>query len=187
MLLQRHAHLPGTRKYLGILNCDFVIDGFRAPRSEPLNDMECITVKISRAIEPAEIVEPLGVDDQRLPVPPAVRPSHPAVRGRVGLVGHIDRADRSGELVNEHDVLRALNDLERHALIRRARYTRQVALDLRIEFQPVRVVLLLLLARGWQIRDLAAFDDTESGRHSSSGPELAHRTHARWMRLDVPV
>src|SRR6185436_21111273 len=84
-------------------------------------------------------------------------------------------------------VLRALNDLERHALIRRARYTRQVALDLRIEFQPVRVVLLLLLARGWQIRDLAAFDDTESGRHSSSSPELAHRTHARWMRLDVPV
>jgi hypothetical protein len=61
-------------------------------------------------------------------------------------------------------VLRALDDLEGHALIGRARHAWQVATDLGIELEPVGVILLLLLARRRQIRNLAV-DDAETGRH----------------------
>jgi hypothetical protein len=69
--------------------------------------------KFARAIEPRLIVEPPAVDDERHTSPAPVGPSQPAVGGRLGLLGHVDRAHHPGKLVDDHDVILALDDLER--------------------------------------------------------------------------
>ena len=170
--VERHAHLPGARKDLGILDCHLVIERIGAPRREALDHVQCIAVKVSGAIEPAQVVESLRVDDQRLPFPASVRPSHPAVSRCFRLIGHVDRPHRTRILVNEHDVLLALDDLKRVRHVGGARHPGQIALHLRIELQPVRAILVSLLERLRRIRQRPAFDDTETSRHRARRPEF---------------
>src|SRR5262245_6348233 len=58
--VERQADLPGPGKRLRVLDCGLIVERIRAARGEPLHHMQCIAVKISSAIEPALVVEPLG-------------------------------------------------------------------------------------------------------------------------------
>src|SRR2546422_4088323 len=90
-------------------------------------------MEIPGPVEPRLVVEPRGVDDQRFPFPAPVRPSHPTIGWSFLVIVHVDRADRTSERVDHHDVLRGLNDLEWRGHIVGARYTRQITFDLRSE------------------------------------------------------
>ena len=77
------------------------------------------------------------------------------------MIIHIDRPDCTRELVNHHDVLGALDDLEGIGHVHRPRDARQVAFDLRVELHPVGEVFLLFRQRLRFIRDGPAFDDPQ--------------------------
>ncbi len=49
-------------------------------------------------------LKPLTLDDQRVAVPLAVRPAHPAIDRRLGVVRHVHDAVRARVLVDEEDV-----------------------------------------------------------------------------------
>ena len=69
--VERHAHLPGPRKHLRILDRDLVVQRLGAARREALHHVQRVAVEIARPVEPAQIVEALRVDDQ---VSPSQRP-----------------------------------------------------------------------------------------------------------------
>src|SRR5262249_29317110 len=85
--------------------------------------------------------------------------------------------------------------------IRRARDTRQIALDLRITFDPVLLILFSFLNRPWLIWDLAAVDNSDARRNRTDSTKGQHRRRGygtvrtrpyrkrrpRHMRLDVVI
>src|SRR5215510_12137250 len=94
-----------------------------AGSSKTLDNVQSVAMKISCPVEPGLIVETRSVDDQCLTLPVTVRPSHPTIGRRLCLIVHIHREDGVRVLMNEHDVLSALNKLEKLRHIRRARDT----------------------------------------------------------------
>src|SRR5436190_18752103 len=110
--IEEHADLPRSREHVRILDGGFIEEMVGARGGESLDNVQGVAVEISRAVEPGLVVETRGVDDQRFSFPVSVRPSHPAVSGRLLVFVHIDGAHRPRERVDHHDVLRALNDLE---------------------------------------------------------------------------
>ena len=81
------------------------INVFCATRSKSFGYLQRIAMEISSSIEPALIVKTLRIDNQRVPIPVAVRPAHPAWSGWFAMVVHIDRSDGTGVLMDHHDVL----------------------------------------------------------------------------------
>src|SRR4249920_677048 len=77
MSIEEHAHLPGPREPLRILDRGFVPDVIRSRRGVALDDMQRIAVKITGSIEPGLIVEVGDVDDERVAVPSAAGVAHP--------------------------------------------------------------------------------------------------------------
>src|SRR6185369_3627385 len=78
--------------------------------------------------------------------------------------------------VQQNDVSRRLDDLNRKGHVGQARNARQVALGFRIGGRAILEVLFLLGCRPRLIRNLVAFDDALSGGDISLGT----------MILDVP-
>ena len=57
-----------------------------------LGDLQLIGVMVARAIEPGLIVVAGHLDHQRVAVPLAIGPAHPAVHRRLLVVDHVDDA-----------------------------------------------------------------------------------------------
>jgi hypothetical protein len=96
-------------------------------------------------------------------------------------------AYRVRELIRDHQVLAALKDLKRLRQVRRARHAGHEALALGVELEAIRVVALLLLERGRQIRNLATFYDAGIRRLGMKRAEHVERRRPRFVRPDVPV
>src|SRR5262249_40125332 len=89
--IERHADRPGPRKRFRVLDPRLVVERVPAGRERvTLGDGERITVMIAGSIEPGLIVEAVHFDDERVAVPLAVRPPHPAVDRSLGMGGHVD-------------------------------------------------------------------------------------------------
>src|SRR5439155_1730492 len=82
----------------------------------------------------------------------------------------------AGKFVGYQDRVARLDDLKRMRHVCRAGHTRQVALDLGVERQPVVGVLLLLLRGPRLVRDVVAFDHTGAGRDAERGAKRDQRT-----------
>ena len=152
---------------------------------------------IPRPVEPGHVVEALHVDDERIAIPAAVGPAHPEIDGRLGGLPDRDRAAGAGKLIGDHDLIRALDDLERVGQIRGPWYTGQEALGLRvahgvdivvIDPQAILEVLLPLCQGLFAVRDFAALDDALAGRLREPHADLpdGRRLFGR-MVLNVPV
>ena len=92
-------------------------------------------------------------------VSPSQRPdrlAHPGVDLRRTRILQVDVAHRARVLVGDEERRLALEDLEGERHVGGARHARQVALDLRVAGQPLRLVLVLLLASLGQVGNLAA-------------------------------
>src|SRR6188768_1935634 len=89
--IEGHAHLPWPGKDLGILDRHLVVERVGAPSGEAFHHVQRIAVEVAGTVEPAQVVEPLRIDDQRLPFPTSVRPPHPAIGRCLYLIGHVDR------------------------------------------------------------------------------------------------
>src|SRR5689334_14005275 len=53
--VERHAHLPGPREHLLVLDCSFVVQVIGARRRNSFDDVQLVAVEVAGAIEPAEI------------------------------------------------------------------------------------------------------------------------------------
>src|ERR1051326_418168 len=83
MTVENHAHLPRTREDLGVLDEGFIGEGIRTSRRVALDHVEGAAMKISGAVEPRLVIQSGDIDHQRLALPTAVRPAHPAIDGRL--------------------------------------------------------------------------------------------------------
>src|ERR1700730_4712027 len=90
--IEGHSHLPGSREHLRVLDGRLVRHRVRTDARVPLDHMQGVAVEVPRPIEPGVLVEAGHVDDQRLALPAAARPSHPRVRGTLRLAVHPDDA-----------------------------------------------------------------------------------------------
>src|SRR5262245_43097945 len=144
---------------------------------------------IAGAVEPGQIVEGLHLDHQRVAVPLAVRPTHPTVHRGLGVPGHVDRAIATGVLVNEKDVVLALDDLKRVRHIGRSREPRHVAFRFRIRLGPSGPVLFPLLQALRRVRDRAVVVDNHalSRRNREKGAELPERGRRGGVTFEIPV
>ena len=129
---------------------------------------------VAGAIEPALIVESVGVDDERPSLPASDRLPHPRIDLRRTGVLQINVADGAGILVRDEERRVALEDLKRKRHVCRARNSRQVALDLGIARQPVVLILFLLRLGFRRVRNGPAHDHTHAARNGSDGPEREH-------------
>src|SRR5262245_28490147 len=67
--INRQADLPGPREHVRVFNRRVVLEMLRARRGDALDHMQRVAVEVAGAVEPREIVEASGVDDQRLALP----------------------------------------------------------------------------------------------------------------------
>src|SRR3974390_2748606 len=96
MAVERHADLPWAREHLGILDGGFVMQNIRPARRIPFYNVQGVTVKIARAVEPRLIVEAGDVDDEGVALPMSHRPAHPTVRGTFARIAHAHGAHGPG-------------------------------------------------------------------------------------------
>src|SRR5688572_18046983 len=165
--VERHAALPRPPERLRVRHRGFVDERVLALQRVTLLDRQRLGVVVAGAVEPRRVVETVHRDDQRVAVPLAVRPPHPAVHRRLGVIRHVDDAVRARILVHEQDVLLALDDLERIGHVVRARDARHVALGFRIALRPAGAKLLTLLQRRRRVGNHAVgriHDDALAGR-----------------------
>src|SRR5687768_18364103 len=96
----------------------------------------------SRTVEPGLIVEAGDFDNQRISVPSPDRLPHPRIGLGRSRIFEINVAHRAGILIRDEELILILNNLEWKRHVSRARYAREITLDLRIAFQPVPPVLI---------------------------------------------
>src|SRR5262245_53810638 len=77
--IQWKRDLPRLGEDLRIVNRRFVTNVAGIERRITFHHVKGITMVVTRAIEPGLIVEVLHVDDQRVTLPMAIRPSHPRI------------------------------------------------------------------------------------------------------------
>ena len=134
---------------------------------------------VAGAIQPRLAVEVVDVDHQRVALPAGPRIAQPEVDVAVGMaraVG-VDGPHRMAELVEQRQVARPLEDLERLTRVGAAEDAEREALVPRIGGRARREVLLLLRQAGRRVGDRSALDDAEPGRCIL----------ARSVRLDVEL
>ena len=151
--VERHAHLPRPREHLRVLDRRLVLQRVGVERGVALDHLQRVAVVIAGAIEPGLFHVVGHVDDERLAVPAADRPSHPRRRRALLLAVHAHDAAGARELVGHQDRVGRLHDLEGIRHVGRARNAGHEALDLGIERHPVVAVGLLLRERLGQVRE----------------------------------
>src|SRR5262249_50966294 len=187
--IERHADLPGSGKDFRILDRGFVRQVIRTEGGEALHHMQALGVEIPGSVEPMLAGRPLwrekdgcgegrDIDDERIRLPSPVRPPHPTIDGRLSRLAHVDFATGIRVLVHDRHpfptAADAGKDLKRIRQIRGAWYTRQMTLQLRVERQPVLVVLLLFGERPRLVGDLPALHDAQPWRRGADRAECHH-------------
>jgi len=172
--------------------------GIRA--SNAFDDVQSIRVIVAGAIEEAHVHrallvqradsaahEPSRIDDQRLAVPFAVRPSHPRVGRRPRRTVDVDRTDGTGELRHHQDGVGRLHDLHGIRHVHHARHAGQITLHFGVLAQRVGGVLPFHRKGVRLVRNRAVHDHTCAWRNRVGCAELQDRTRSRFMRLEIPV
>jgi hypothetical protein len=143
--------------------------------------------KVSGAIEPTLPVESRNINDQSVALPSSIRCSHPRVDGRFFGRAHVDDAIRRRVLVRKHDVLLRLDNLEWIWHVRRARQTRHIAFDFRIQLQPVRKILVPLYQGLRFVGNRAALDNALPRWNCADRAELEKGSGFRGMIFNIPI
>src|ERR1051326_741038 len=121
--IERHADLPGPSVNVGIVERGFVRDVSCVRQRVPFDHMKGRAMEISRSVKPApdrrltlskrgRINECRVVDDERVALPMAVRPSHPRLDGSLNSFAHINDTPGIRVLVSEHHPVLTLDDLK---------------------------------------------------------------------------
>src|SRR2546425_4544932 len=79
-----------------------------------------------------------------------------------------------GEFKDHHDLVCALNDLEWIWKIHRARHAWHIAFEFGVAIQPIGSVLALPLKRPGLVRNLVAFDNSQSRRYPTHRSKRDH-------------
>src|SRR5213593_2896844 len=105
MPIERHTHLPGPGKHLGVLDRGFVVDVVGVGERVAFDHVQSVAVEIAGPVEPGLVVEISYVDDQCVPIPEAPRVPHPPVDMTRGMPTpiHIDLTNRVSVLVENLD------------------------------------------------------------------------------------
>src|SRR5215510_8595275 len=70
--VERHADLPGPRKYVRIFYRGFVEQMIRSGRGDAFDNVQLIAMEIPGPVKPAQVVKIRGVDDERFTFPATV-------------------------------------------------------------------------------------------------------------------
>src|SRR5947207_7593908 len=168
--VERKADFPRPREYFGIFDRGFVLDRISRNRCVSLDNMQGVAMEIAGSIKPGIWGEAGDINDKCVALPMADRVAHVCVGGIRRDIVEMDGPLSICEFEDHHDLVRALNDLERVWQIHRARDARHVAFELWVTIQPVLSVLAPSLSRPGLIWNLVALDD-----YHARWP-LAHRS-----------
>src|SRR2546425_8083044 len=121
--IEDHAHIPRPREHLWIFDGSGVIDVIRIDQRVAFRDVERIAVEIAGPVEPGLVVEMDHVDHERVALPAAARISEPPLdlAGRMRVANGKDVPDRVHVLVQDRELVRLLNNLEREGHVRNPR------------------------------------------------------------------
>src|SRR5215467_9962105 len=111
--VERHADLPRTREDLGIFNCGLVRNHVRACARISFDDVQLVTMEITRSIEPGFIIKSGHVDHERFSFPVGHGLSHPGVHWRRARIFQIKVANSAVVLIRNRDGTATLHDLKR--------------------------------------------------------------------------
>ena len=164
MPVERHADLPGARKYRRIRHGGFVIHRVGAGGCVTLHYVQLVAVIIAGPVKPRALIETRHIDHQRVAFPLAIRLPHPRISRCRTRVFQIDIAKCPVVLIGDRQSLVALKNLERIRHVSSARHARQIAANFRIQIHAVLVVLILLRFRGRQIRNFATVNNSRATR-----------------------
>src|SRR5262245_66539393 len=126
---------------------------------------------IAGSIEPGIVVERSHVNDQRVALPSAIRPSHPGVDWSLPMRIHIYGARGTLVFINDQDFRRSLENLKRKRHVIRSWHARPITLELRfagviamrivgyLHGHSIFEILFLFRLRFRPVRNLAAYDD----------------------------
>src|SRR6266446_4329960 len=143
--VQGHAHFPGPRKHLGVLDRDLIGDVVGAGAPVALDHVQGVAMEIAGPVEPGLVVEIDRVDDQRIPFPSATRHPQPEIdMPRKMRTIRVDRADRVDIFVDDHHGVSSLKNLKGIGHIGDAWDARQITFSDGIGSQALFEVLLLL-------------------------------------------
>ncbi len=185
--IERHANRPRPREHGRVVDRRLVLQVIRREQPVALRDARAAARIVAGAIEPGETVQARDVDDERVAVPAAVRPAHPAIERRLFLAVDEHAAERRRELIDDDDVALALQDLERIRHVRRARHAAHVALAFRVVDEPILEARSRSASASGRYGIVAAFDDAVPRRHGELCAELEQHRISRDVRLEVPV
>ena len=104
-------------------------------------------MKVPAPIEPRHPVEPLGFNDQRLTVPSTIRPAHPTGCRRWHMVLHIHGPYGSRKLMQNHNVIGTLDNLEWIGHVGRPWHAWQITLNCWVPCHAISKVVIPLLKR----------------------------------------
>jgi len=103
--IERHAYRPRFGEDLRVIDQRLILQRVRVDRGVAFGDLQRVAVMVAGAIEPRLFPLVGDLDDQRLAVPAADRPSHP--RRRLALLLAVDSYDPTGagELVGHQHAI----------------------------------------------------------------------------------
>ena len=136
-----------------------------------------LAVEISHPVEPIpnrrSILPEFGrrreirhIDDESVPLPVPVRPSHHLIDQDFSLF-HIDLTASIPVLIDDQDCVFVLEYLKRIRQISDPGYTGKKTLHLRIKARPVLAILIPFGQRPRLIRDLSTFDHAQARRNGA--------------------
>ena len=145
-------------------------------------------MEVAGRVEPRLLVVIGHVDDERVAFPATPCIAHPrlqtiVVRRPVCVNQPVDLRP----LKRHGDGFARLQDLKRPLQVHHARQARHEALRQRVRLRPLRKVLRLLRGGPRLIRNLAALDDAQAGRHHVSGQVIAQVGRRMISHLPDPV
>ena len=127
--IERHGDFPRSCKNLRVLDGGFVHQVVRTDRGVAFDHVQRVAVVVPGPVEPCLVVEPCDIDDQRVPFPAPIRPSHPRLVRSFRRLAERYLASCVRVLVQNPDHVRTLEDLKRVGQIRRSRDTRKKAIQ----------------------------------------------------------
>jgi len=149
--------------------------------------MQCVTVKVPGTVEPSIFVLTGHIDHQRFAFPVPVGPAHPTISWGLGWRPHVDDANGARVLIGNQDGVLRLDNLKRVREIRGAWHTRQITLDLRVQLNPIGLILLFFRGHRRQIRDPAAFHYAQPGRLCEYRSQRGHRPRCSCLAFEIPI
>src|SRR5438093_3583697 len=185
--VERQADLPRPRKNSTVIDGRFVTDVIGVGQRITLHDVNVLCHEITGSVEPTLAVQSGYIHNQGVTFPVTIRCSHPRIDGSLAPLSHIDHTVGCRIFVSDSNVVLRLNDLKRVRHVGGARHSGHVAFHFRIQFHPVRKVLLLFRCRFRFIWNLTVLDDALASGDRADRTELVKRARLGTVVPDVPI